>query len=192
MAAFGPKIKPAGHDYQFDATAGPGIAPATSTRFDISDVAVACSGSLLRLDQLGRHDRDGERQLQRRALVSPWVLDDADCNNAVNRNYVATSQTVSFDVTTGTGRTTIVMKLAAASVTKLFFKYEVCFKSPNSSFTNKYGAAIAAGQAGLLPLCLDHCDQPTGGPCVLFKWFDRYGNVYVKFSVPSGDPRAKM
>jgi hypothetical protein len=125
------------------------------------------------------------------ALWLSMGLDDVDCNNAVNHNYVTTSAPVTFNVTPTTGRTTITMKLAKASVTKLWFKYEVCFSSPNSSFVNKYGATIAAGQAGILPLCVD-CDHPTGGPCVLLKWFDLHGNVYVKFSVPAGDPRGKI
>ena len=88
-------------------------------------------------------------------------LDNVDCNNAVNRNYVATSETVTFDVTPATGRTTVTMKIAAASVTKLWFKYEVCFSSPNSTFVNKYGATIPAGQAGILPSCLFDCERPS-------------------------------
>ena len=83
-------------------------------------------------------------------LSASLGLDNVDCNNAVNRNYVATSETVTFDVTQATGRTLVTMKVAAASVTKLWFKYEVCFSSPNSTFVNKYGATIPAGQAGIL------------------------------------------
>ena len=80
---------------------------------------------------------------------------------------------------------------AAASVDRPFFKYEVCFSSPNSTFKNKYGRTIAAGDAGILPMCVN-CLKPSGGPCVLLKWFDKDGNVYVKFSVPAGDPRGKI
>ena len=87
-------------------------------------------------------------------------LDNVDCNNAVNHNYVATSATVTFDVTPATGRTNVTLKIAAASVNKLWFQYEVCFSSPNSSFVNKYGAAIAPGQAGILPSCFLNCDRP--------------------------------
>ena len=125
-------------------------------------------------------------------LSASLGLDTVDCNNAVNRNYVATSQTVTFDVTQATGRTLVTMKIAAASVTKLWFKYEVCFSSPSSTFVNKYGATIPAGQAGILPSCFFDCDRPSIGPCVLLKWFDLRGNVYVLFSVPAGDPRGRV
>ena len=80
-------------------------------------------------------------------------LDDVDCNNAVNHNYVATSATVTFNVTPPPAARRHDEDRQAASVTKLWFKYEVCFSSPNSSFVNKYGATIAAGQAGILPSC---------------------------------------
>ena len=109
----------------------------------------------------------------------------------MNQFYVSTSEVASFSVTPATTRTLVTMKLAAASVTKPFFKYEVCFSSPGSTFTNKYGAVIPAGQAGILPWCLN-CLNPTGGPCVVLKWFDLYGNVYVKFSVPQNDPKGRI
>ena len=115
-------------------------------------------------------------------------LDGIDCNNSVNRSYVSSSEVLTFDVTTGVGRTTVSVTLAAASVTKAPKKYEVCFSSPVSHFTNTYGASIAAGQAGLLPACPK---KPTDA-CVVSRDRDRNGNVVVKFSVPVGDPRAKI
>lgn len=190
-AAFAPTIDRPGHEYRLRATAGPGISPATSAAFDVGSVAVACSGACSGTASQGGTTATVSATSNGGALWMSMGLDDVDCNNAANRNYVATSAPVTFNVTSATGRTTITMKLAKASVTKPWFKYEVCFSSPNSSFVNRYGATIAAGQAGILPSCLD-CDHPTGGPCVLLKWFDLQGNVYVKFSVPAGDPRGKI
>ena len=191
LASFAPTISLAGHDYSLDASAGSGIDPATSATFDISDVAQACSGSCTGTDSLNDTTATVSATSNGGVLTMSLGLDDVDCNNAVNNYYVATSETVSFQVTPAAGRTTITIKLAAASVDRPFFKYEVCFSSPNSTFKNKYGKTIAAGDAGILPLCVN-CLKPTGGPCVLLKWFDKDGNVYVKFSVPSGDPRGKI
>ncbi len=190
-AAFAPTIDRPGHEYRLRATAGPGISAATSAAFDVGSVAVACSGACSGTASQGGTTATVSATSNGGALWMSMGLDDVDCNNAINRNYVTTSAPVTFNVTSGTGRTTITMKLAKSSVTKAWFKYEVCFSSPNSSFVNKYGATIAAGQAGVLPSCFD-CDHPTGGPCVLLKWFDLKGNVYVKFSVPAGDPRGKI
>jgi hypothetical protein len=191
LASFAPTVDRAGHDYRLDASAGPGIAPATSSAFDVSDVAKVCSGACSGSDTQGDTTATVSATSNGGVLAMSLGLDEVDCNNAVNKYYVATSQTVSFSVTPATGRTTITIKLAAASVDRPFLKYEVCFSSPNSTFVNKYGKTIPAGDAGILPWCLN-CLHPTGGPCVLLKWFDRDGNVYVKFSVPSGDPRGKI
>jgi hypothetical protein len=192
-ATFAPTIDRPGHDYRFRASAGAGIAPATSAPFDTGAFATACAGACSGTISQSTTTATVAATSTGGALWMSLGLDDVDCNNAANHNYVATSVPVTFNVTAATGRTTVTMKLAKASVTKLWYKYEVCFSSPNSSFVNKYGATIPAGQAGILPSCFGHdCDHPTGGPCVLFKWFDLKGNVYVKFSVPAGDPRGKI
>ena len=191
-AAFAPTIDRAGNDYKLVAQAGAGITPATSAAFNISDVAVACSGACSGTSQSGTTTATVNANSNGGVLSLSLGLDNVDCNNAVNRNYLATSATVTFDVTPAIGRTLVTMKVAAASVNKLWFQYEVCFSSPNSAFVNKYGASIAPGQAGILPSCFFNCDRPSVGPCVLLKWFDLHGNVYVLFSVPAGDPRAKV
>jgi len=192
LAAFAPTIDRAGHTYKLVAQAGSGITQATSSAFDVSDVATVCSGACSASTQKGTTSATVNSSSNGGVLSASLGLDNVDCNNAVNHNYVATSETVTFDVTQGTGRTLVTMKVAAASVTKLWFKYEVCFSSPNSTFVNKYGATIPAGQAGILPSCLFDCDRPSTGPCVLLKWFDLHGNVYVLFSVPAGDPRGRV
>jgi hypothetical protein len=191
LAVFAPTIDRAGHTYRLLAQAGGGVVSATSAAFEVSDVATVCSGACSVSTQSGTTSATVSANSNGGVLSASLGLDNVDCNNAVNHNYVATSQAVTFDVTPAIGRTTITMKLAAASVTRLWFKYEVCFSSPNSTFVNKYGASIAPGQAGILPWCFN-CDKPSGGPCVLLKWFDFHGNVYVKFSVPSGDPRGRI
>ena len=190
-ALFAPTIDRAGNAYKLVASAGAGITSATSAAFNISDVATVCSGACSATSQSGTTSATVNANSNGGVLSVSVGLDNVDCNNAVNHNYVATSATVTFDVTPATGRTNVTLKIAAASVNKLWFQYEVCFSSPNSSFVNKYGAAIAPGQAGILPSCFLNCDRPTGGPCVLLKWFDLHGNVYLLFSVPAGDPRGR-
>jgi hypothetical protein len=192
LATFAPTIDRAGHAYQLLAQAGIGITPATSAAFEVSDVATVCSGACSVSTQSGTTSATVSGNSNGGVLTASLGLDNVDCNNAVNHNYVATSQAVTFDLSQATGRTLVTMKIAAASVTKLWFKYEVCFSSPNSTFVNKYGATIPAGQAGILPSCFFDCDRPSTGPCVLLKWFDFRGNVYVLFSVPAGDPRGQI
>lgn len=190
QAEFAPTINLPGHDYKLVADAGAGIDGATSTVFDISDVAKVCSGSCSGTATEGDTTATVSATSNGGVLSLSVGLDDLDCNNAVNHNYVATSETVTWNVTPAAGRTAITIKVDHASVTKSFLKYEVCFSSPTSAFINKYGNPIAAGDAGILPWCIN-CDKPSGGPCVVAKWFDLHGNVYVKFSVPAGDPRGK-
>jgi hypothetical protein len=191
LASFAPTIDRAGHGYVLRASAGPGIDTITSSPFDVSDFATLCSGTCSGSTQRGDTTASISATTNGGVVAMSLGLDDVDCNDAANGFYVSTSQAVTFDVTPAVGRTTITMKLAAASVTKPFFKYQVCFSSPSSTFVNLYGKPIAAGAAGILPWCFN-CDKPSGGPCVVAKWFDRDGNVYVKFSVPAGDPRGKI
>jgi hypothetical protein len=192
LAVFAPTIDRAGHDYQLRASAGSGISPATSVEFDVDEVVQACSGACSGTAQGGDTTATVSATSNGGLLTMSLGLDPApDCNNAANDFYVGSSEVLTFSVTPATGRTTVVMKLAKASVTKPFFKYEVCFASPDSAFVNKLGVPIAAGQAGILPWC-SNIFHPSGGPCVVLKWFDLHGNVFVKFSVPVGDPRGQI
>ena len=84
------------------------------------------------------------------------------------------------------------MKLAAASVTKLVVQVRRLLQLAELDLREQVRRAIAAGEAGLLPSCIFNRDRPRGEPCVLLKWFDRQGNVFVLFSVPAGDPRGKV
>ncbi len=189
-ADFAPTISLAGHDYKLAADAGAGIDPGTSGVFDISDVAELCSGACSGSADSGDTTATINATSNGGVLTMSVGLDELDCNNAVNHNYVATSETVTWNVTPAAGRTSVTIKLDAASVTKVFLKYEMCFSSPTSAFVNKYGNPIAAGDPGILPWCVN-VFKPSGGPCVVAKWFDLHGNVYVKSSVPAGDPRGK-
>jgi hypothetical protein len=196
LATFAPTIDRAGRAYLLDALAA-GIVPATSGPFDVSDVATICSGACSASTQLGTTSATVSATSNGGVLTVSLGLDSLDCNDAANRYYVATSQVVSFDVTPATGRTVVTIKLAAAPGNRPYYRYQVCFSSPTSTFVNRYGATIAAGQPGLLPDCRD-CDDgrslpsPSSGPCVVARWVDASGNVYVKFSVPIGDPRGKI
>jgi hypothetical protein len=196
LATFAPTIDRAGRAYRLAATAA-GIVAATSGPFDVSDVATVCTGACSASDQLLTTNATVNATSNGGVLTVSLGLDSLDCNDATNRYYVATSQVVSFDVTPATGRTVVTLELAAASVNRPYYRYQVCFSSPTSTFVNRYGATIAAGQPGLLPDCRD-CDDgrslpsASSGPCVVARWVDASGNVYVKFSVPVGDPRGKI
>lgn len=190
VAAFAPTIDQAERGYRLEASATTsGIGDAnTSSAFDISDVAVTCSGACSGSSQ--KDDTSATVSAESNGVLSFSLgLDDIDCDNGPNRFYKSSSEVLTFDVTSGAGRTMVTITLAASSVTKVAKKYEVCFSSPLSSFTNAYGAAIVAGQAGLLPGCPR---KLAGGPCVLSKERDRTGSIVVRFSVPSGDPRGKI
>jgi hypothetical protein len=192
IAMFSPKIDKAGQNYRLEASATTsGISGDVSASFDISDVAVVCSGSCSGSSQQGNTGATVNAASNGGVLSFSIGVDNVDCNNSANKFYEGTSKALTFNVTGGTGRTDITLKLDKASVTKPFLKYDVCFSSPNSSFTNKYGKPIAAGEAGLLPFCLNPL-RNRADPCVILKWPDRQGNVLVKFSVPAGDPRGKI
>ena len=193
VAMFSPTIDRTGQNYRLVAsatTSGIGSSDDSAT-FDISDVAVVCSGSCSGSSQQGDTGATVSADSNGGVLAFSIGIDNVDCNNSANKFYEGSSQALTFSVTGGTSRTLIVMKLDKISVTKSFLKYDVCFSSPNSSFTNKFGKAIAAGDAGLLPFCLNPL-RNRADPCVVLKWFDRQGNVLLKFSVPAGDPRAKI
>ena len=190
IAVFAPSIDRAERGYRLQASAtisGIGDADPSSV-FDISDVAVVCSGACSGSSQ--KSDTSATVSAVSSGVLSLSLgLDDIDCNGSANRFYQSSSQVLSFDVTSGVGRTTVTITLAASTATRAVRKYEVCFSSPVSRFTNTYGASIAAGHAGLLPACPRRL---AGGPCVLSKDRDRTGNIVVRFSVPSGDPRGKI
>ncbi len=86
---------------------------------------MACSGACLGTDQEGRDTTATVSGSSNGGTLTVSVgAEDLDCNNAVNQFYVSTSEVASFSVTPATTRTLVTMKLAAASVTKPFFKYE--------------------------------------------------------------------
>jgi hypothetical protein len=190
VASFAPRIDRAGHDYRLSASAASGIsAAADSSPFDISDVAVVCSGPCSGSSEKG--DTSAVVSADSNGVLSFSLgLDGVECNDSVNQYYVSNSKVITFDVTTAVGRTTVTITLDAASVTKTAKKYEVCFRSPTSPFVNKFGASIAAGQAGLLPACPKRLSNAP--PCLVSRDRDRDGNVIVQFSVPTGDPQAKI
>jgi hypothetical protein len=191
LAVFAPTIDLSGRDYRLAASAAGAIASATSAAFDIDDVVQPCAGSCSGTATLGATTASVSATSNGGLLTMSLGLDALDCNDAVNGFYVGSSEVLTFSVTPAAGRTTVVMKLAKAAVTKAFFKYEACFASEDSAFVNKLGNPIAAGQAGILPWC-SNIFHPSGGPCLVLKWADLHGNVYVKFSVPQGDPRGRI
>ena len=196
VAVFQPTIDRAGTGYRLEASAS-GIASGDSDTFDIDDVAVACSGPCSGSGQQGATGAAVSADSTDGVLKFSFGLDTLDCNDRINHFYVGSSDVLTFNVTGSTGRTTIEMTLAADSATRRSWQYDVCFSSPESSFTNKYHRPIEAGQAGLLPMChwrpRHHLhDHESDGPCVISKERDDDGNVVLTFSVPAGDPRAKF
>ncbi len=191
MASFAPTIDLPGPDYRLRAEAGPGIDPATSGVFDIQAVAIACTGNCSGSTSLADTSGTVSANAPGGLLTMTFGVDTLDCNDAPNHFYVATSEVLTFAVTPSSGRKTITIGLDAASVTKPASKYEVCFTTPNETFVNKYGNTIAPGDPGILPTC-KNCSKPSGGPCVVSRWKDSAGNVFVKFSVPMADPRGRI
>jgi hypothetical protein len=191
VATFAPTIDLSGDGYKLKATAGSGIDPATSIAFVIADVAKACTGPCSGSATSGTTSATVSANAPGGLLTMTFGIDTVDCNNAVNHYYVATSEVLTFGVTHSQGRKTITIGLAAAAVTKPASKYEVCFSTPNETFVNKYGYTIAPNDPGILPTC-KNCSKPSGGPCVVSRWKDNAGNVFVKFSVPMADPRGHI
>jgi hypothetical protein len=191
VAAFAPRIDRIGSAYRLEASAGPGIGGATSHGFDISGVAVACSGDCSGSQTIG--DTGATVSASATGLLTLSVgLGDVDCNNRINGYYKGTSEAVTFDVTGGVSRTTVTIKLAKASVTRSILLYGVCFSSPVSQFKNWLGKTIEPGQAGVLPACLITKLRRSDGPCMVSRRRDGSGNLLVTFSVPTGDSRGKI
>lgn len=212
IASFAPRIDKVAFGYRFVADAGAGITGTTSSAFQIAGVAVACTGACTGTQSVGATTASISSTTTGTLSLS-LGLEDVSCDNEVNKSYQASSEPLLFDVTEGTGRTVVTVRIDAANVDRRLGHYRVCFASPVSTFINKYGATIAAGEAGVLPDCWEddddhhHADPtailvPEHGPrptlpvdhqaCVEKKWKDHDDNVYVRFSVPPGDPRAKI
>lgn len=211
VATFAPTIDKEGTGYRLQAD-GTGLAGTTSAPFNVAGVAVACTGACTGEQSKGSTTASISSTTTGTLSLSLGV-DDVSCDNEINKYYQATSESLLFDVTDGTGRTVVTVRIDAADVDRRLGRYRVCFSSPVSTFVNKYGHTIAPGEAGILPDCWDddddhhdatavviaHDDDEPRPPlpldhqaCLEKKWKDRAGNVYVRFSVPPGDPRAKI
>jgi len=124
----------------------------------------------------------------------------ADCPG-----YTETSASATFDVAGSTTRTTVRFTVPYAG--RAASTYQVCFTSPESSFTDRAGDPVARGASGLLRDCHrgSHRDgavrtagKSTFGaipvdadPCVVSRSL-KDDAIVVTFSVPPGDPRAKI
>jgi hypothetical protein len=191
VATFAPTIDGSANGYRLIATASGIIDSDPSSAFDIDDVAVVCSGSCSGTSSQGATTATVGASSSGGTLTFSLGEGAVDCNNKTNLWYKSTSAPVEWNVTQGTGRTTVEIELDRSAVTKPFLLYEVCFSSPESRFKNIIGKWIEPGEAGLLPLCLltiRRSDQP----CVVAKWIDRDRDVHVRFSVPPGDPRGRI
>ncbi len=191
VAAFAPTIDRTATGYRLVASADGIIGSDASSSFDISDVAVVCSGSCSGTSSKGATTASVDASSSGGVLTFSLGTGSVDCNNKANLWYQTSSAPVEWNVTQGTGRATIEIELQRSDVTKPFLLYDVCFSSPTSTFKNKFGRTIQPGDAGLLPLCLltiRRSDQA----CVVAKWIDRDRDVHVRFSVPPGDPRGRI
>lgn len=205
VAAFAPTIDTPGLGYRLRASAGSGIESTTTGAFEIAAVAKTCSGACGGTDTRTSTTATIDAVTSGGLLTLSLGLTTVDCNNAINKHYQATSEPLLFNVTQATGRTVVTMKIAAGSVDRRYDRYQVCFSSPESTFKNRYGVRIGVDEAGVLPDCwwygFSHRSQlrtrkpghvTNAQACVEKRWKDHAGNVYVRFSVPPGDPRAKI
>lgn len=193
VAVFEPSIDTRGFGYrlvgkaadQGSQSSGNIAATEPSVAFDIQGDIADCTGS-----NCTATDAQDGTAAQVTASADGLILLAVGVGALDCSAYTESSETVTFDVTQGTvgTRTEVTIKLAAASVTKPAKKYEVCFSSPESSFTDAFGNHVPTGQAGLLADC-PRSLQPGSDPCVLSRTKDRTGNVLVTFSVPLGDPK---
>jgi hypothetical protein len=190
VATFAPKIDTTANGYRLKATAS-GVDGAQSSTFDISDVAIVCDGECSGTSSKGATTTTIDANASGGVLSFSLGTSSVDCNNKKNLWYKGTSAPVEWDVTSGTGRTTVTIELDRAQVTKPFLFYEVCFSSPDSRFKNLFGVWIEKGEAGLLPPCL-FTIRRSDQPCLVAKWIDKDRDVHVRFSVPPGDPRGRI
>lgn len=191
VATFAPTIDRSANGYRLVASASGIIDSDRSSAFDIDDVAVMCSGACSGTSSQGGTTATVNASASGGTLTFSLGQGNVDCNDKANLWYKSTSAPIEFNVTNGTGRTTVEIELARKDVTKPFLLYGVCFSSPESRFRNIFGKWIEPGEAGLLPPCLltmRRSDQP----CVVATWLDRDRDVHVRFSVPPGDPRGRI
>jgi hypothetical protein len=115
-------------------------------------------------------------------LLAVGGLDEFGCEG-----YAESSATVTFQVTSVSGRTEV--RITLANPTKPANKYQVCFSSPESPFVSRSGQAIPKGGSGLLKDCADV--DPGDKPCVVDRFKER-GDVVVILTAPEGDPRVRI
>jgi hypothetical protein len=124
----------------------------------------------------------------------------ADCPE-----YAETSASATFDVSGSTTRTTI--RITVPYTGREASTYQVCFSSPESTFTDRSGDQVAKGASGLLRDCprgyhKDDARRSAGtstfgqvpvdaDPCVVSR-SRKDDRIVVVFSVPPGDPRVKI
>jgi hypothetical protein len=120
-------------------------------------------------------------------------------------DYTETSAAATFDVSGSTTRTTV--RFTVPYTGREASTYQVCFSSPESSFTDRAGDPVAKGASGLLRDCHRGYHRDSAGrsagtsgaghvpvdadPCVVSRTV-KDDKVVVTFSVPPGDPRAKI
>jgi hypothetical protein len=194
VAIFEPRIDLEGLGYRFVAEAADGASlnsghiakTPPSDPFDIrrGDVT-ACSGAC------SDTGSQGDTQASIQASSDGYLVLDVGGAELPCAGGAGASETVTFDVVSEelTSRTTVTVKLDASAVTKAANKYDVCFSSPTSTFTDKAGRTVGPGESGLLADCPRTVRLGTQA-CVVSRRRDKAGNVIVVFSVPPGDPRA--
>ena len=130
-------------------------------------------------------DAQGKTRARVTADGGRYVLLDVGGSGLDCGGYAESSEIINFLVTEADGRTTVRITLDDPS--KPSNKFEVCFSSPESTFTDKSGDTVAPGDAGLLPSCPETIGENTG-TCVVDK-FRSSGDQVVIISVRPGDPR---
>lgn len=182
VATFSPIIGCEGFDYRLKASADDTasrqsghIAEAISSPFDVRQGAVTgCSGPCT--GTAGGAGTD----VQVTADSTGYIVLDLGGGTLTCESYTTTSRLATFDVTSATGRTTVVITLEADHVTRSHKQYEVCLEK------EKPGPTVIQ-----LPDCPRKVTLDTDS-CVVSRTREKNRDVTVTISVKPGDPRVGL
>lgn len=204
-----PKVDVSAAGYRFTATST-GLAPTTSTPFDIVDSGQRCvANPLVPCTALTSNDKSS-------AKVQGFADNDGDILRVSLgasttpafecAGYTSTTETLEFDLTTlaggaAGGPKTVTMTLKAAFATRSASQYDACYSAPYP-FTIKSGTTtpgvdtdgdtVVDTYIGLLPNCARGSGGTVVPPCVTSKVRDRAGNIVLTIVTPAGDPLVKF
>jgi hypothetical protein len=185
-------IDQAGFAYRLTSSAA-GLDSTSSAEFDVYGELVQCSGACSATVEEGSTEATVSTTTTAGGTIAASLgVDSLSCDNAANKFYERTSEVLSWEVSGSTSVKKVTFKVDKSAVDKPFWKFQVCFSTPNAAFVNRFGVPIQPDQAGLLPDCDFFGHHQQGLPCVLWRWRDFHGNVYVKFLLGEEDPKGHV